>query len=51
MPDEPVWKILIADDNPQNVELVEAFLAAAERWWSQRPAGYRPEKPNGPGTP
>jgi two-component system, OmpR family, alkaline phosphatase synthesis response regulator PhoP len=27
MPDEPVWKILIADDNPQNVELVEAFLS------------------------
>lgn len=27
MPDEPVWKILIADDNPQNVELVEAYLS------------------------
>lgn len=27
MPEEPVWKILIADDNPQNVELVEAFLS------------------------
>jgi two-component system, OmpR family, alkaline phosphatase synthesis response regulator PhoP len=27
MPDEPVWKILIADDNPQNVELIEAFLS------------------------
>jgi len=27
MPDEPVSRILIADDNPQNVELVEAFLS------------------------
>jgi DNA-binding response OmpR family regulator len=27
MPDEPEWKILIADDNPQNVELIEAFLS------------------------
>jgi PleD family two-component response regulator len=23
----PVWKILVADDNPQNVELVEAYLS------------------------
>jgi PleD family two-component response regulator len=24
---QAVWKILIADDNPQNVELIEAYLA------------------------
>ena len=27
MPDEPVWKILVADDNVQNLELIEAYLA------------------------
>jgi PleD family two-component response regulator len=27
MADQAKWKILIADDNPQNVELVEAYLS------------------------
>ncbi|MGL4463921.1 MAG: response regulator [Planctomycetia bacterium] len=27
MSDTPVWKILVADDNAQNVELIEAYLA------------------------
>jgi PleD family two-component response regulator len=28
MPDKPVWKILVADDNVQNLELIEAYLSA-----------------------
>ncbi len=28
--DDRVWKILIADDNAQNVELIEAYLAAID---------------------
>lgn len=27
MPEQPVWTILVADDNLQNLELIEAYLA------------------------
>lgn len=30
MTDQPVWKILVADDNAQNLELLEAYLASLD---------------------